>query len=104
MAVASSRAPIRAVAHFADDGHPGSGDDLAVRVAKFVPRVVCSALPYPREAMVLNACGAIVDRMEASKQERIFAQQDIHDPNLEISLPAYYTAPAEGSTYPISPI
>lgn len=72
-----------------------SGDDLAVRVAKFVPRVVCSALPYPREAMVLNACGAIVDRMEASKQERIFAQQDIHDPNLEISLPAYYTAPAE---------
>ena len=65
---------------------------------KFVPRVACSAWSYPRDAVALGACDAIVDHMKTSEAVRIFAQQNIHDPNLEIPLPAWYTAPAEGST------
>ncbi|KAL9076604.1 MAG: hypothetical protein Q9161_000936 [Pseudevernia consocians] len=64
-------------------------------VRNFVPRVVCSDQPYSRDSAVLDACGAIVDQMETSKLDTIFAQEDIHDPNLETPLPAWYKAPAE---------
>lgn len=83
------------VAKFADHGHLGGTDDLAVMVSKFVPGVVCSAQPYSRDSAVFDACEAIVDQMETSKQEKIFAQVAIHDPNLETPLPAWYKAPAE---------
>ena len=85
---------------FADQGHPGDTDDLAVIVRKYSPRVVCSEQLYPLDSAVLEACEAIVDQMEVSKQERIFAQQNIHDPNLETPLPAWYKAPTQGSRYP----
>lgn len=84
----------------ADHGYSGSTDDLAVTVTKFVPKVVCSARPYPHDSAVVDACEVIVDQMDTSNQERIFAQRSIHEPNLETPLPAYYTAPAQGSTRP----
>ncbi len=87
------------VSNFSDQGHPGDTGDLAVVVRKFHPKVMCSEQPYPRDSTVLEACEAIVDQMEVSKQERIFTQQNIHDPNLETPLPAWYHAPAQGSRY-----
>lgn len=78
-------------------GYSGSTDDLAVMVRKMVPRVVCSPGQYPQDSAVLEACEAIVGQMEASKGEIIFAQRNICDPHLETPLPAWYTAPAEGS-------
>ena len=69
-------------------------------VGKLEPKVVCSARRYNRDSAVLEACEAIMDQMDASKGERIFAQRDICDPNLEIPLPVLYRAPAEGSQNP----
>lgn len=79
------------------NGYPGRTDDLAVVVRKMVPKVICSPRPYPQDSAVLEACEAIVDKMEASRGQIIFTQQDICDPNLETPLPAGYHAPAEGS-------
>ena len=78
----------------------GTTNDLAVRVSKFVPQVVCSPRPYPSDLSVLHACGAIVDSMEASTQDRLFAQHDIHEPGVEESLPASYISPDKGSKSP----
>lgn len=58
--------------------------------------MVCSARPYSGYSEILDACEAILDQMETSEEIRIFAQQDIHEPNLETPLPVWYTAPAEG--------
>ena len=79
------------------NGHPGGNDDLVVMVRKSEPKSVCSARRFIRDSAVLEACEAIVDQMEASRGERIFAQRDICDPNLETPLPVLYRAPAEGS-------
>lgn len=87
------------ITDFTDHGHPEGNDDLAVFISKFVPRVACSTQPYPRDPAVLEACEAIVDQMPTSKQQRIFAQEDICDPNLETPLPVYMTAPAKGTNY-----
>ncbi|KAM0794089.1 hypothetical protein BDR22DRAFT_895497 [Usnea florida] len=75
----------------------GGGNNFAVRVSKFVPKVVCSPRPYPSDISVRYACGAIVDSMEASTQNRLFAQHDIHEPGVEESLPASYISPDKGN-------
>ena len=86
----------------ADHEHSGGNHDLAVLVKEFVPMVVCSTQPYPRDQAVLEACEALVDQMKFSKRQRVFAQQDIYDPNLETPLPISVYAPAEGTTYDLA--
>ena len=78
---------------------PGGNNDLLVSVAKFIPNVVCSPEPFEGDATVLAACEAILDKMATSKQITIFAQRSKYDPGLETPLPAWYIAPAEGSTH-----
>ena len=78
--------------------YSGSGNDLAVVVSKFDPKVVCSPHQFPtRGDLVLKACQAILDQMETSKDVMIFAQQSIHS-ELETAIPFYYFGPPEGIT------
>lgn len=91
------RSNLEAIIAFANHCYSGSGNDLAVGVLKFDPKVVCSPHPFPRDDSVFKACQAIVDQMETSKEVIIFAQQDVHS-RLETALPFYYYGPPEGST------
>lgn len=103
MAFASSYVQIQWITTCTDDGCSEGNNDLAVKVISFVSRVVCSEQRHPYDIAVLGACEDALDHMETSKQERLFTQAAIHDPNLEVSLPAYYIAPAEGTTAPPLP-
>ena len=87
----------KVIVEFADHCHSGSGNDLAVGVAKFDPRVVCSPQSFPQDDLVLKSCDAILNQMETSKDVIIFAQQSIHS-RLETAIPFYYFAPSEGNT------
>ena len=89
----------RVIVELADHRYSGSEDDLMVTVSKFTPRVVCSRRPFPRDASVLEACQAIVDKMETSKDTLIFAQKDIYT-RLETPIPFYYLSPSESGTVP----
>lgn len=84
---------------FADHWYLDSGDNLVVSVAKFNPKVVCSPQTYPRDPTILKACQAIVDQMETSHNNDIFAQNNICDPRLETCLPVYYGSPSKGSAH-----
>ena len=85
------------IVEFAYHCYSGSGDDLAVGVAKFDPMVVCSSQSIPQDDSVLKSCEAILDQMETSSDVIIFAQQSIHS-RLETPIPYYYFAPREGIT------
>ena len=74
------------------------GGHFMVTVAKFDPRVVCNSEPFPQDPTVFQACQAIVDQMDTSQMDTIFAQKAIYDPHLEVPLPILYTAPAGGIT------
>ena len=91
------RSSQKVIVAFANHCHSGSGNDLAVGVGKFDPKVVCSPQPFPRDDSVLKACQAIVDQMETSKDVVIFAQQGVHS-RLETPIPFYYYGPPKGST------
>lgn len=73
----------------------GGNGDFGVRIIKFVPSVVCTDQPFPYDPVIPEACEAILDYMETSKQARLFTQAAVHEPGVEVSLPAYYAAPAE---------
>ena len=64
---------------------------------KFEPSVVCSSQPFERDARVLGACEAIVDKLKASKDLEPFSYRGFHSGDSDIALPLSYTAPGEGS-------
>lgn len=63
---------------------------------------MCTDQPFPYDPVIPEACEAILDYMETSKQARLFTQAAVHEPGVEVSLPAYYAAPAEGIPTPLS--
>lgn len=85
----------------ADRRFPDSGNDLAVGVMKFKPSVVCSPQPFGRDARVLGACEAIVDKLKVSKDLELFSNPGFHSRDSDIALPLSYTAPGEGSADPL---
>ena len=69
-----------------------------VTIMTFSPwPVVCSRVPFPRDATVLNACQAILDNMETSQNDVTFAQDDVHTQG-ETPVPFSYVAPDQGIT------
>lgn len=71
---------------------------------KFKPSVVCSPQSFGRDASVLGACDAIVDKLKVSKDLRLFSNPGFHSGDSDIPLPFSYAAtipPGEGSADPL---
>ena len=75
----------------------GNGGHLSISIVRSESRAVCYPGPYPPEPTVYESCQAIVDQMNASERDTLFAQQGIHSP-VEIPLPILWAAPAQSKS------